>query len=474
MCKLVMVGLVMGYLLFTSSVSWGTEVTDVRIEADGMLSVNGERVFVLGLYEHPEEDAVLQAVADAGFNLVQARQNQQELDRLHELGLWAWVNTGMHVDLSVNTSARKESIQAMVESIGQHPTLLIWEVPDEALWNNWYPATLWRLNEEPEQLRTLAASQEPPVDIDAQLEQIMYLYSYARYREGEDLANAIWEQLGATSPRAEFRMSDAEAKALIMARGLKEGYDFLRTLDPMLPVWMNHAPRNTLELLSLFNEAADIAGCDIYPVPRTYRVMHSDMAEQSMAAVGVYTRRMQETAPGKPVWMVLQGFGWGDILPELEEEIREELRRPTIEETRFMAWDAIVHGARALLYWGTAYIEKDSELWEELLSVISELDALQPVLSAPDMALAVEVEHHNVFHSMDRDIAVLIKDTEEGAWLILVNTFPGPVQFSLHGLESLNGMQFEDHYSDIQAQVEDGRLHGFMRGQSVQVFKPQR
>ncbi len=472
MCKLVLVGLVMGCLLFTTSTTWGSSVSDVHIESDGMLSVNGERVFILGLYEHPEEDDALQAVADAGFNLVQARQNKEELDKLNAHGLWAWVNTGMHIDLSEETAARKESMQSMVENIGQHPALLIWEVPDEALWNNWYPATLWRFNEEPAQLRTLASSQEPPVDIGEQLSKIMYLYSYARYREGEDLANAIWVQLGTTSPRAEFRMSDAEEKALTMASGLKEGYDLLRTLDPMRPVWMNHAPRNTLKLLALFNEAADIAGCDIYPIPRTYRVMHSDMAEQSMAAVGVYTRRMQHAAPGKPVWMVLQGFGWGDILPEQPEEIREELRRPTIAETRFMAWDAIVHGARALLYWGTAYIEKDSDLWEELLSVISELDALQPVLSAPDMTLELTVEYHNVFHSMDRDIAVLIKDTAEGPWLALVNTFPGSVQFSLHGLESLNGMYFEDHYSDIQANVENGQLRGFMRGQSVQLFKP--
>ena len=147
-----------------------------------------------------------------------------------------------------------------------------------------------------------------------------------------------------------------------MCAGMIEGYKRLRQLDPAHPVWMNHAPRNQVAQLAAFNQGADIVGCDIYPVPFTTKVGHSDLAERTAAAVGAYTERMQQSAPGKPVWMVLQGCGWGDIQPQRTDEERKELRRPNWKETRFMAYDAIVRGARGILYWGTHAIEKDSKL----------------------------------------------------------------------------------------------------------------
>src|SRR5690606_26326563 len=128
--------------------------------------------------------------------------------------------------------------------------------------------------------------------------------------------------------------------------GMREGYSLLRTLDPKHPVWMNHAPRNQIAQLMAFNDAADIVGCDIYPVPFSADNGHSDIGLRTIASVGAYTDRMQESAPGKPVWMVLQGFGWSDIQPER----KEFMRRPEGHETRFMAYDAIVHGARGILY----------------------------------------------------------------------------------------------------------------------------
>ena len=49
-----------------------------------------------------------------------------------------------------------------------------------------------------------------------------------------------------------------------------------------------------------------------------------------------------------------------------------------------MAYDAIVHGARGILYWGTAYTKRDGTLWGDLLKLVRELADLQRVLSAPD------------------------------------------------------------------------------------------
>ncbi|OHB79623.1 MAG: hypothetical protein A2Z25_03485 [Planctomycetes bacterium RBG_16_55_9] len=56
---------------------------------------------------------------------------------------------------------------------------------------------------------------------------------------------------------------------------------------------------------------------------------------------------------------------------------------PSFDESRFMAYDAIVHGARGILYWGSHYL-KSSEFRQSLYALTSELAALQPFLVAED------------------------------------------------------------------------------------------
>jgi hypothetical protein len=87
---------------------------------------------------------------------------------------------------------------------------------------------------------------------------------------------------------------------------------------------------------------------------------------------------MREAAPGKAIWMVLQGFGWRDLKEGSQDQDPTKGRRPNYHETRFMAYNAIVHGANAILYWGTHYIEKDSSLWQHLMRIARELRAIEP------------------------------------------------------------------------------------------------
>jgi hypothetical protein len=235
---------------------------------------------------------------------------------------------------------------------------------------------------------------------------------------------------------------------------------------------MNHAPRNQINQLAMFNAAADIVGCDIYPVPTCDWVSHSDLKEQTAAAVGAYTTRMQAAAPGKPVWMVLQGFGWADIQPTAPPERKKAERRPTREETQFMAYDTIVRGGRGILYWGTAYIEKDSPCWKDLLSVAAELTALQPVLAAPDADLPLKVSPAPTSGSLDREVLVLPKDVNGKTWLIVVNECAEPVQYTMEGLDRLNGTEFTDPAAGAEATVEGGKLMLPIAAQTVQVLRP--
>lgn len=446
----------------------------LSIDADRMLSINDRRMFVIGLYENPTDDARLDEVAKAGFNLVQSGADAAALDRLHARGLYAWINTGSAIDLSEDPETRSSALSAMAQEFGAHPALITWEVPDEALWNVWYGATMWRRSRE---IRDQNALIDALPDESARTRlrelrrQAEEYYRLGEFAKGEQTADAIWREMGKTPPHPEWNLSNAPERAAKMAQGMIEGYKLLRRLDPQRPVWMNHAPRNSVAQRTLFNRAADVVGCDIYPVPPN-QIEHSDLADRSLSCVGAYTRTMQEAAPNKPVWMVLQGFAWADLRETAARQEREKLRPPTYDETRFMGFDAIVNGARGILYWGTAYTDKDKPFYGDLLRFVRELADLQPVLSAEDSTLTLHVHLDETWGSLDRGVRVLAKDAPDGVWVLVVNEWSDPLRYTLHGLDGLNGTTYRDPVAGVEAAVKEGALSHAIPAFGVHVLRP--
>ncbi len=123
------------------------------------------------------------------------------------------------------------------------------------------------------------------------------------------------------------------------------GYRLLRDeFDPWRPVYINEAPRGTTDSLRPVMGACDIYGVDIYPIPSPNP--HSGLEDKTATSVGKYTDICRDVTRGrKPIWMCLQGFAWGTLTGSKEIY-------PTYNESRFMAFDAIAHGATGLVYWG--------------------------------------------------------------------------------------------------------------------------
>ncbi|MBI4556407.1 MAG: hypothetical protein HY706_02385, partial [Candidatus Hydrogenedentes bacterium] len=287
----------------------------VQIDRDRMLIVDGKRTFVLGLYENPKDEAVLAEVAKAGFNLVSAVSQAQALDRLRDQGLYGWVNLGSNLDFSQDGEERARGLQSAVVSLRNHPALLCWEVPDEALWNCWYEIVLWRGGREGNQQRELIAAltdAELKENLLRQRDRADQMWRQGDFSGAENLADDLWRKLGKEPPHPDLKLASASERAERLRQGLLAGYQRLNDLDSDHPLWMNHAPRNQIAQLAAFNAAADVVGCDIYPVP-AYRGVHSDLADRSMTSLGAFTYRMQAADPRKPVWMVVQGFGWADF-----------------------------------------------------------------------------------------------------------------------------------------------------------------
>ena len=119
----------------------------------------------------------------------------------------------------------------------------------------------------------------------------------------------------------------------------------LHELDPDHPIWLVQAPRGTVASLKRYDAGWDVGGIDIYPVSYPPGV-HSEEKNKELSMVGDFTRMMRQVAGEKPFWMTLQIAFSGVVKPG------RTLRFPTFPEQRFMAYEAIINGARGLTYFG--------------------------------------------------------------------------------------------------------------------------
>ncbi len=448
-----------------------------------MLLVNGQPRFILGLYENPADDAVLKEAVDAGFNLIQSAPDAAALDRLHRVGAMAWVNLGGALDLSADTAKRRQQLTETVRRVENHPALLVWEGPDEILWNNWW-GTMEQIRPEMEKMRTAAQGK---ADLETLSRRARDRFERGLYAEFEVARAEFWRQAGQPAPNPGVRIDDAPERVRRSGEGITAGIRAVRALDPRHVIWLNHAPRNSLDDLRLYNRAADMVGCDIYPAPANLLVGHSDLRDMGLTSVGAYTRRMQQAAPGKACAMVLQGFGWRDLqkAPRESEAAVGIGRRPTWAESRFMAYDAIIHGANAILYWGTAYMKRVEDdgsavtgrprLWRDLLRVARELRALEPALIAPPMK-SPTVRQASTYGSIDgKGILCSLRRVDDDFVLLVVNETADGLGFSIEGLPAkLNGRTLYRLYATEEQTVADRRLTDGIKPREVHVYATSR
>ncbi len=241
--------------------------------------------------------------------------------------------------------------------------------------------------------------------------------------------------------------------------GVLRGYAYIKSLDPDHPIWMNHAPRNELDYLRSYSEGGDILGTDIYPVPDGYG--HSDL-RQDLNCVAQYTEKLDQVGAGKPIYMVLQGFAW-DQLPGHEHGRRPgtPTPQPSWTETRFMAYDAVCHGANGLIYWGMSYMKATDDLWFRLKRVASELRDLTPVLiDGPFQRMA----------SAEPALEVFLKSHDGWRYLFALNTNKSRLESAEitlpTGWVDAASVLFEAR----SVQVEGGRLRDSFEPYDVHIY----
>jgi len=447
---------------------------------NNMLLVDGKAAFILGLYENPKDDGRLKEATDAGFNLIMCPADKAALDRIDKAGAKAWINLGGALDLGKNKERNRDRLLKLVNEFKGHPALLIWEGPDEYLWQQWWGASscIWKQVPEMQEM----ARQQP--ELQPILEQLMELHGRALWSKFDAKHIEFWQKSGRDMPNPQLRLGDMQENSRCAGEGLTRGIRAVKEADPRHIVWLNHAPRNSIEDLTLYGQAADMVGCDIYPV--TPSAGHSDLANTSLSSVGAYTQRMRQPDDSKACAMVLQGFSFWDLPSFRNEEGRKEkeYRRPTFRETRFMAYDAIVRGANAIMYWGTDYVKDkqadketmDTQLWRELLQTIRQLRAIDQALTAPTAAPSPTVKLASGLGSAtEKELPIMLKKTGADYVLIVVNEALTSQAFTIGHLPSeLDGKTMYRLGGNESVVIKDRRFSDGIASFDVSVYATSR
>jgi 7,8-dihydropterin-6-yl-methyl-4-(beta-D-ribofuranosyl)aminobenzene 5'-phosphate synthase len=375
----------------------------------GFLIKDGSSLFPIACYELPKDDVELGRMSRAGINLVRCG-SRSDLDRVAAVGILGWIVIPMQQGSS-------DAVREKIEAVVTHPALAIWEGPDEVVHN----FTAWS-----------------------------GLYRTKKVYKSPD----AWAK---QSPEA-VAYSEEQAKQIIPR--LQEVIKLIRTLDQNKhQIWINEAAESDLKFVRQYIDHIDITGCDIYPVKEGSR---------DLAAIGESTERWKKVSRNeKPVWMVLQAFSWSELGDYYGHKT---VVYPSFAESRFMAYDAIVHGASGILYWGSHYL-KSSEFRQSLYALTSELAALQTFLVAPDYSQArlalVELQPN----PLARGVRMSVRRADQEWIVIMVNEDDRPyLGVEVTGLDELNGRTLELLYGDEKVTVERGELITRIKPLEVKVF----
>ena len=220
----------------------------------------------------------------------------------------------------------------------------------------------------------------------------------------------------------------------VPAESMIRAYRIIREVDPYHPVGLTQAPRGTVADLRPYSAAADILLLDIYPIGYPPG-MHSLGPNKEISMVGDYTRFIREAAGGRPVWMVLQ-IAWSGVTNP-----GKTLRFPTFPQERFMTYQALINGARGLVYFGgnvkAGLNPEDARLgwnwtfWRRVLRPVLEeigpASPLAPALVAPDSRLPVRVQGAD-------DVEFCVREVGDDLYLLACKREGRTVQVKFTGL----------------------------------------
>jgi hypothetical protein len=262
------------------------------------------------------------------------------------------------------------------------------------------------------------------------------LYDVANDLSKQALLEQIVDGLKDSPGLGAWKGADEPLCGSIDPNGLAAAYEFIHSRDPDHPIVIIQAPKArqgglTVARLRPYAAAGDIHGVDIYPISHPPGT-HAGRPNKDISVVGDVTEIVAEAAPGKEHWTTLQ-IAWSGILPPDHVPIF-----PSLRQERFMAYQAIIAGARGLVFFGgditKAMSPEDAStgwnwtFWHTVLKpVLKELNSASvgPALVAPPANATIKANA--------ADVKFVARQAGGFLYLITVRQSPsvnGPVRFS--------------------------------------------
>ena len=230
--------------------------------------------------------------------------------------------------------------------------------------------TVWRATGVEEQL--LSVGQELDAASTHGLQVWLALAGVDADLSQQPLLDRIVAEFKAHPGLGAWKGVDEPALGHVPAAGCVAVYKHLRTIDPDHPVVIIEAPRGpgptpgspsvrlTAAAVEPYAAACDIHGVDIYPVSKPPGA-HAGKApvNTDISVVGDVTSIVAHATRRKAIWTTLQ-IAWSGVFPP------HPVVFPTLQQARFMAYDAIVAGARGLFFFGGQFKQVMSAADREL------------------------------------------------------------------------------------------------------------
>ena len=273
-----------------------------------------------------------------------------------------------------------------------------------------------------------------------------------------------------------FTWNSAEQR--VLPQEMQVTYDYIKKIDSEHLIITNHGPVNLISTLQKYNSSTDLVACDVYPViPHgiipTFALypdgLQGDLLNPYISQVGEYVDKMKKVVNNaKPVFMVLQGFSW-EMLKKEDVRDTSMILYPTYDESRFMAYNAIVHGANGLVYWGTHSTPQPSPFMDNLNKVTKELAEMQDVLAAQPIELAIKKEYHELMYSVDTGVEIMVKKVNGKTYMLTVNSDKNRVKVTFSGLSDFNGASVLSENRNLE--IRDGKFTDNFRPFDVHIYE---
>ncbi len=223
---------------------------------------------------------------------------------------------------------------------------------------------------------------------------------------------------------------------------LKTIYRLVRENDPWHPVsivfmapWL--ASRNYIDAL-------DIVMADPYPIPDSPVTLPGNVA----------LTLSNEFRGKRPVWMVPQAFGGGEIWS----------REPTIQEVRAMTYQSVINGVKGIQFFvreGLNLFPKSTALWNECGRMAVELSEMTPWLLSEEVTMPVSASSGNI---------IVKSFIHRGQLLIIAanrTNSPQRAEFSIPGISSGRARVLFENRS---VQVSSSRFTDQLSALGTQVY----